>query len=271
MQALSREELIKRIGDLALPLPAEKTKIRKIKEYDRETKSFKDRELTYIPIYVTVEELNDKFGPHWRVENLSDELREVKYTYTEDVLDDKGNLIWKKIKGKSLPEKRKVEATESAVFCSLDLVIRDDEGKELCRRPGTGSGTNSGQRTLDSDKMTKTALANAIRKASNNYGLGLYLWHADDESMPRAEEEIGQGSAPEKEAVFSKENLEKIDNLCTEHGLGKDNLSDYLKKCFSKSEGKPSFLKVGDTDGTQDEKITKFVAYVTEDLGKKDK
>jgi len=198
MKELSRDEIIKALGDLAIPLPAEKTKIRKIREYDKATKSFKDRELTYIPIYVTIEELNDKFGPHWSVQNLAFTTRDIAYSYTEDILDEKGNLKWTKIKGKNLPEKVKKTAIETAAFCALDIVLSDADGKEICRRPGTGSGTNSGQRVLDSDKMTKTALANAIRKAYNNLGGGIYLWHADDESIPEPEEE----SAPPRTKIL---------------------------------------------------------------------
>jgi len=274
-KSMNREQIMDAVAGLSDPLPKERTQSRKVKQYNKDTRKMEDIELTYIPIWVTIEEFDKRFGTHWSVENLEQTMKDVSFSYMQEVRLENGKLDWMKLeqqngKVKNFPRKERIHVTESAAFVSLDLVLRDNEGTEICRRPGTGSGTNSGQRNLDSDKMTKTALANAIRKASNNYGFGIYLWHGPDDTLPQNDPEPIDESAPAKTGPSMSEiNSEKIKLLREKHGLGKDDLSDYLKTCFPASKGQYAFMKVDDENGTQDEKVTKFAKFINDSVARK--
>ena len=266
---LSREQILENFGKLKEKLPEDRLEKRMASpQWNPDTKQFERKELTYVPIYVTIEELDKKFGMQWSCENVSLALKEVRYSWMEDDLDEEGNLVWIKIKGKNKPRKKKMEAIETAMFCTLDMVIRDETGKELCRRPGFGAGTNR-QKTLNADMMAKTALANALRKGANNYGLGLYLWHGD-ESIPETEDssEDASSDASKNTIEFTDDNKEKIRKLKKELGLSGDEMSAYLKKCFPTSKGNISFLKLDDENGNQDKKVKKFVEETVEEAKK---
>lgn len=270
-KVLNRDQILENFGKIKERLPEDRLEKRKAPpQWNRETRKFEEKELTYVPIYVTIEELDKRFGMQWSCENVSFTLKDVRYSYSEDVLDEEGNLIWKKIKGKNRPEKMKVDVIETAMFCTLDMVIRDETGKELCRRPGFGAGVNR-QKTLNADMMAKTALANALRKGANNYGLGLYLWHGD-ESIPEEDDSSGNEDASadsqKKGPEFTSENKEKIRKLKKELGLGGEEMSEFLKRCFPTSNGNISFLKVDDENGSQDKKVEKFVKETMEEARK---
>jgi hypothetical protein len=139
------------------------------------------RTLTYISIDATINRLNEVLGPAWN----TDATTTVEFVH--------GQYL---------------------AVCELKLMAQVDE----IVKQAYGVGAD---KAPDPDKAAKTALAEAIKKAGHQLGIGLYLW--DEDGRGRAENKMRlarASTAALKSEVFSiaKEKLAKSNPSAAEIG-----------------------------------------------------
>ncbi len=130
-------------------------------------------ELTYISIDATINRLNAVLGPNWSTSAATTLLPMPVY-------DDDGAVTG---------------STNQAV-CELTLTAVIDGTEKHAY--GVGAMVNR-----DPDMATKTALAEAIKKAGHQLGIGLYLWNDEARERVTKKRKLATGSfAALKQAVF---------------------------------------------------------------------
>lgn len=142
---------------------------------DHKTRSQGGTTLTYLSIDATIRRLNEVLGPGWSTNATTD----------VQLLDN----------GKYLA------VTQLTLSATIDGTSKGAYG--------VGAMVNG-----DPDMAAKTALAEAIKKAGHQLGIGLYLWDADSrERIERLRKIEGMSEAALKTAVYklAKEKLDKAD------------------------------------------------------------
>ena len=129
------------LDELAKPLPIEDTFIRKQS----------GQELTYVSNEATIRWLNKHIGVNWSFTINS-------YTLERHPTDT----------SKGSPQFMAI------VQGSLEVFDPEHTDDLLARRDGIGAGVNQ-----DPDTAVKTAQAEALKKASNQFGVALYLWQPE--------------------------------------------------------------------------------------------
>lgn len=127
------------------------------------------RVLTYVAIDAVINRLNQVAGMNWTTD-----LNNGQVHYHGQ--DEKDREVW---------------VASVAITLSVDLASR------------VGVGAAKG---LDPDDVYKTALAEAIKKAANQFGIGLYLW---DEEI-RTEIEEAMTHPKEEEVPIEDSTLESL-------------------------------------------------------------
>lgn len=123
---------------------------------EHQTRTQGGKELTYISIDATINRLNDVLGPDWSID-----YGKTTLTRREDGYYD--------------------------AFCELYLEALVDD--KLKKAYGVGAMSNK-----DPDMAAKTALAEAIKKAGHQFGIGLYLW--DPEARAEVTAQMKQAAKP---------------------------------------------------------------------------
>jgi len=123
---------------------------------EHQTRTQGGKELTYISIDATINRLNNVLGPNWSISIGSTKL------------SLRGEGIWD-------------------AFCELQLQATIDGVTKYAY--GVGAMSNK-----DADMSAKTALAEAIKKAGHQLGIGLYLW--DPEARDEVNAQMKQASKP---------------------------------------------------------------------------
>lgn len=210
--------------------------------------------LTYIPIDKVIRMLNERFGDSWSISDTE--------------VTPFPNM--------------------TGFYAKVNLVIIGKEG--AIQRPGVGADIHRGEGGPDPDKMIKTALANAVKKAANMFGMGLELWDKDntpESSMPaegtqdtpqkaqRApqNEERGESStqpqeAPRKSHIrgdLKQSSKDMARSFMKETGLNKAELEDILKEMHPESGGNPGFL-VRESEEEENSVMDAFLNRVRKDL-----
>lgn len=140
----------------------EKTDLERLSE-KFPAKEVKDnpRGFPYVSIDTVMNRLDDVLKEHWDLDVLSSEVTLVpraEYTYGS--------------------------REKTAFLGRVTVVIRAFvDGREVAR---SGVGADVAD---DPDKVIKTALANAVKKAANGFGVGRYLWDAEERASLAAEKE----------------------------------------------------------------------------------
>jgi hypothetical protein len=118
--------------------------------------------------------------------------------------------------------------------------------------------------TLDVDKAWKTAYANAIKKAADKFGIGTYLWDAEERAK------IENGTAEEEEAPPAKldtKNLDLLKAKMKEMGFSTGDFEsavrDFATKVLGKAKaaGLPGDL-VGTDQGKTDTNVQGLMNYL---------
>lgn len=144
-------------------------------------------ELKYIPIDKTIRFLNENFGDNW----------ESEVTHLQAIMV--GPFL----------------SITTAVKLTINGVSRTGIGSDI------GIDTRNGVQN-DADKISKTSIANGLKKATNQFGYGLELW--DEDNIPDEEDEND---------IYRS----KIDTCIRVLGWTEINLKTYIK---SLSNGKIS-------------------------------
>jgi hypothetical protein len=80
-------------------------------------------------------------------------------------------------------------ASKPAAYALVEVEITaDTEDAGIITRSGIGGDFGSAD---DVDKLVKTALAEAIKKAGNEFGVGLYLWDEEERALIESAQEQG--------------------------------------------------------------------------------
>jgi hypothetical protein len=114
------------------------------------------RGYTYIAIEKVIGRWNEVLGPKWNLD-----IESLKFELTPGVTF--GN--------------RNPKPGAVALVC---VSIRAEIDGETVIRGGVGADFGAAD---DADKLVKTALAEAIKKASNEFGIGLYLWDEEERAL----------------------------------------------------------------------------------------
>lgn len=174
---------------------------------DHKTRSQGGQTLTYLSIDATIRRLNEVLGPGWSTSATTD----------VQLLDN----------GKYL----------AVTQLTLTAVI-DGTSKGAY---GVGAMVNG-----DPDMAAKTALAEAIKKAGHQLGIGLYLWDADSrERIERLRKIEGMSEAALKTAVYklAKQQMDKADpmvkDVAAHFGVQPGELTDVetLRRILLDAEG----------------------------------
>lgn len=170
---------------------------------------------------------------------------------------------------------------DCAVVC-VDLTVTDRHGR-CATRPGVGAadiyGRERGKLTTDSvDNAAKTAMSNALKKASSQFKLGISMWDRDDDKdEPAVIEDKGkviQGGAqiksetPERKEEPRKlpdELGSKIVKLQEKFHLTEGDIVNILKDhpTLKESQGKTSWL----LEGNQEEKVDRLCKAIESEVG----
>jgi hypothetical protein len=212
-------------------------------------------ELSYVSIDKVIKSLNDNFGDDWNI------------TIT--------NTTW-------------LNFGQPAVSITVALEVKD--GDTTAVRYGTGSdihkpGKNSNG-VVDPDKLSKTAYANAVKKAANMFGFALELWDESNlETEGGIEAVIPDVVTPQSQAAvqtgttvttaqtvpdngpkkLSDESKAKVAEFCKNTGLAKNDLEDFLKEYKPESKGNPAIFCHGD----EAKNLQEFFDHVNVQLAKK--
>jgi hypothetical protein len=187
--------------------------------------------LSYVPIDKTIKYLNDNFGDSW-------------YLSIERV-------DW-----------QTYGANGIGVTVVVNLHIMNEDSEST--RSGIGSDfvmPKDSSRAIDTDKMVKTAYANAFKKATNMFGFACELW--DEDNVNHKSEQNSQMPNP-PQAVFTEEAKQKVAHFLIETKLSKTDLEDFLKEFKPESDGNPLYLCKGDLIKNLDE----FFAHIKKQLKK---
>jgi hypothetical protein len=141
---------------------------------DHFSRSQQGRSMMYLRNEGTIRWLNKHLGLGW------------SWEITNEMFQQHPELT-----GKEGDSNRKVQWL-SVVSGQLTIADPETDGA-LVTRAGVGAGIN-----FDPDTAVKTALAEALKKASNQFGIGLYLWQP--EMIARVE--ILQGAAAGRQAYL---------------------------------------------------------------------
>lgn len=109
----------------------------------------------YLAIDTVQDRLDDVLGPKWSMEVVDSSVQVV-------------NPEWKKY-GSNNPK----TGFLATVVVRIDAQLAT--GTDRTVRTGVGADFAD-----DADKAYKTALANAVKKAANGFGVGRYLWSAEE-------------------------------------------------------------------------------------------
>lgn len=120
------------------------------------------KRLDFIGIDKTITRYNEVLGAEWGFTVIDTELQQIEVLKT--IKDSEGNVV-KDEYGR--PKKEKVPQFLATVTGELQAL-----GK---RAGGVGADVAD-----DPDKAIKTALAEALKKASHQFGTALYLWNEEE-------------------------------------------------------------------------------------------
>jgi len=174
------------------------------KEHKTRTQGGKD--LTYLSIDSVINRLNrlSSIGYSW-------DFTDVKHE-TKTIINQSG-ASYDNSKDKQL----------GYVIVMGTLRIRNVTGDVIIYRDGVGSDkwhyyTQNGKLIDDLDKSIKTAYAEAIKKASNTLGIGLYLWNEEERNLIEAE----QKSPTRKKINYTEDQKKQMSELMNIFNLGTD-------------------------------------------------
>ena len=192
-------------------------------------------ELTYVPIDKTILFLNDTFGDDWSFEILEEKWKDLPYILTTKTGIEIQGLI-------------------PMVSITARLSIASGTGEEdvATFKDGTGADIHKpGQYDLfpshkvDPDKLCKTAMANALKKATNMFGFALELWDPANVTV----------------TVLNQDSKDKVGIIGKELNLTKEELSGILTEYAPESDGSPLFLADED-DAIEAIAVDAFLTFV---------
>jgi len=193
------------------------------------------RTLSYIPINKTIFYLTQRSGARWGGENLQVHIvRDYSAwdSYSKKVITDCVGVI-----------------------VQYDIVIYDNNGIVLCRRPAVGACRIGAGRDLDD--AVKSALAEATKKGGNMLGLGNFLWEDDSSSKQSA----NNSNSDTQEFTFLQENKEKMQNVRVATGLSNEDMGALLSEMVG-TKTTSSWLYIDIDVPTQNERVDKFIDYI---------
>jgi len=212
------------VGKMSAKLDDNMIKVRTIPNSNRPP-------LKYVPIDKTILFLNRTFEDNWGV-RISNE-------------------VWHNIPKKDSNSDEWINVP--FVTITVELWILDDKGVEHIR-PGVGSDVHKPGKydssvtySTDPDKMVKSALANAIKKAANLFGFATELWDPQNIEEPKRK--------------LRAENSKKAKDIAKECKLSLEELSDILSDYEPQSNGNPSFL-ADENEKQEDKNVDNFIAHV---------
>lgn len=209
---MSKEQENKTVVEMLHDVLTEKFPVADVKERD----GGRGMKLDYIAIDKVIGRMNEVFplGYSW-------EIKEVLFPSTQATEKDKGVIVIGR------------------------LVIKVPGGEEIIR-----DGVGADKIGFDLDKATKTAMAEAFKKACHTLGVGLYLW--DEEERKEIHRE--RKAQDKKSRNFSAQHLATMKELRTKLKLDTDDkLNVQIKKWDSKLKTKAD-LNVGN--------IEKFIGFL---------
>lgn len=153
--------------------------------------------------------------------------------------------IQKKYKDDSGWKVAEVEQYTVTVIVSLKIgtSVRDGIGSDDVFEFRFNKWDKVMEPAMDMDKAWKTAYANAIKKAADKFGIGTYLWDAEE----RAKIENGTADEPEAPAKLDEKNLNILKAKMKEIGFSKEDfqaaVTDFVKQTYGKdTDGLPGSL-----------------------------